>query len=78
MAIITDINDLDFSKKYTYADYVKWQFDEMVELIHGKIYRMSPAANLEHQRVSGRLFGMIFNQLENKKCEAFNKSCCFS
>lgn len=71
MSVITDINDLDFSKKYTYADYVKWQFDEMVELIHGKIYRMSPAPNLEHQRVSARLFGAIFNHLDLKKCEVF-------
>ena len=43
----------------------------MVELIRGKIYRMSPAPNLEHQRVSGRLFGKIFNAIENKQCEVF-------
>ncbi len=71
MAVITDINELDFSKKYTYADYVKWQFDEMVELIHGKIYRMSPAPNLEHQRVSGRLHTLINIFLMKGKCESF-------
>lgn len=34
--MITDINHLDFSKKYSYADYLTWHFDEMVELIKGK------------------------------------------
>ena len=71
MPIITDINQLDLSKKYTYADYLKWQFDERVELIHGKIYRMSPAPNLEHQRVSRRLMNFLENFLNEKKCEAF-------
>ena len=71
MSVITNINELDFSKKYTYADYVKWQFDEMVELIHGKIYRMSPAPNLEHQRVSGRLHTFINIFLMKGKCESF-------
>jgi len=67
ITIITDINELDFSKKYTYADYVKWQFDEMVELIHGKIYGMSSVPNWEHQRVSGRLHTLIniFGTLTN-------------
>ncbi|MEM6966997.1 MAG: Uma2 family endonuclease, partial [Bacteroidota bacterium] len=71
MAIITDINDLDFSKKYTYADYLNWQFDEMVELIRGKVYRMSPAPNLEHQRLSARLFTLINVFLMKGNCEAF-------
>lgn len=71
MAVITNINDLDFSKKYTYSDYVKWQFDEMVELIHGKIYKMSPAPNLEHQRVSARLHTFINIFIMKGKCEAF-------
>ena len=71
MPVITNINDLDFSKKYTYADYMKWQFDEMVELIHGKIYRMSPAPSLEHQRVSARLHTLINVYLMEGKCESF-------
>ena len=26
--MITNINDLDLEKKYTYADYLTWEFDE--------------------------------------------------
>ncbi len=57
---------------YTYADYLKFTFDEMVEIIKGKIFRMSPAPTSYHQRVSGRLFGDIFQALKNKKCEIFS------
>ncbi len=40
--MITDINQLDLSKKYTYADYITWKFKERVELIKGRILQMSP------------------------------------
>lgn len=33
---------------------------------------MSPAPNLEHQRVSGRLYGEVFQYLRKKTCEAFH------
>ncbi|MEM6964526.1 MAG: Uma2 family endonuclease [Bacteroidota bacterium] len=72
MAIITDINDLDFSKKYTYADYLNWQFDEMVELIRGKVYRMSPAPNLNHQNVSTHFVGLIYGYLADEPCKVFH------
>jgi hypothetical protein len=31
--MITDINQLDLTKRYTYADYLTWQFKERVELL---------------------------------------------
>lgn len=57
---------------YTYADYLKWQFDEQVELIKGKIYKMSPAPKMIHQKVSWILTREIGNYLKNKKCMAFS------
>lgn len=72
MAVITDINDLDLSKKYTYADYLNWQFDEMVELIRGKVYRMSPAPNLNHQKVSTHFVGLIYGHLVGEQCKVFH------
>jgi len=69
--MITDINQLDFSKKYTYADYLTWQFQERVELIKGRIFKMSPAPNLQHQRISARVSRVIGNYLEGKSCEIF-------
>ncbi|MCB0836627.1 MAG: Uma2 family endonuclease [Bacteroidetes bacterium] len=70
--MITDINELDLNKKYTYADYLTWQFDEMVELIRGKIFKMSPAPSLHHQRISRNLFLQVGNHLAEKRCEVFH------
>ena len=41
---ITNINQLDVTNGlYTYADYLLWKFEERLELIKGKIFKMSPA-----------------------------------
>ena len=69
--MIKDINQLDFKKRYTYADYLTWQFDEMVELIKGKIYKMSPAPGRRHQEVAGNLHLVIGNFLKKKPCQVF-------
>ena len=52
MSTITKLSQLDLNADYNYADYLTWQFDEMVELIKGKIQLMSPAPNVKHQRLS--------------------------
>lgn len=70
--MITDINQLDLNKRYTYADYLTWQFDEMVELIKGKVFRMSPAPGVMHQLISGNLHGLIWNFLRHKECKVFS------
>ena len=69
--MITSIDQLDFSKQYTYADYLTWKFDERVELIRGWISRMSPAPLVNHQRVSIKFAAQIVNFLEGKKCDVF-------
>ncbi|MEO1218724.1 MAG: Uma2 family endonuclease [Bacteroidota bacterium] len=70
--MITDINQLDFSKRYTYADYLTWQFDEMVELIRGKVFRMSPAPSQSHQRVSSNLLQEILPYFKGKPCRVYH------
>ena len=49
----------EFEREYTYADYLKFQFEEMVELIRGKIYKMSPAPRTNHQIISKNLEYLI-------------------
>jgi hypothetical protein len=34
---------------FTYADYLTWNFKERIELIRGKIFKMSPAPTVNHQ-----------------------------
>ena len=74
MKPITDISQLDLNKKYTYADYLTWHFNERVELIKGWIYKMSPAPKTKHQSASGEIFYVIkhFINQHNKKCKIFD------
>ena len=55
---ITSISQIDMGGKYAYSDYVKWQFDEFVELIKGKIFPMS-APMSRHQRIVGSIYREI-------------------
>jgi Uma2 family endonuclease len=70
---ITDPNQLDPAGTYTLTDYHSWQFDELVELIKGKLVRMSPAPKLTtHGRIVRRVVGLLQNQLlEGNPCEYF-------
>jgi Uma2 family endonuclease len=70
--MVTKFEDLDLSKKYTYADYLTWRFSEMVELIRGKIFKMSPAPNLYHQEISSNILKKIFFYIEGKPCKVFH------
>ena len=69
--VITDINQLDFSKTYTYADYLLWQFSDRVELIKGFIRKMSPAPSMVHQRVSINLTLEIASIFKKSSCSFF-------
>jgi Uma2 family endonuclease len=42
------LSDLDLDKTYSYADYLKWTFEDRLELIKGKIFKMTPAPASRH------------------------------
>lgn len=60
-----------YGGKYSYADYLKWDMEEMVEIIKGKLYKWTAAPNRIHQKVAGQLLATIHNFLEGKKCEVY-------
>ena len=62
--------DIEYGR-YTYADYLKWRFEEQVELIKGKIFKMSPAPKRIHQEVSGDVFNLLKNFLRGQKCKVY-------
>ncbi len=68
---ITSLDQLDLSKRYSYADYFKWKFQERVELIKGFIHRMTPAPAPVHQKIAKKLVLRIGSFLEDKKCEMY-------
>lgn len=57
--------------KYTYADYLTWQMDEMVELIKGRIFKQGAAPKRIHQEVSGKIFNKLYNFLEKRTCKVY-------
>ncbi len=71
MKPITDINELDLNKSYTYSDYLTWQFKERVELLWGKIKKMTAAPSTQHQRVLGKLHLSIGNVMKGGPCHLF-------
>ena len=66
---ITDIRQLDPHATYSYADYLTWQFTELVELIRGKIARRMSAPTDQHQVVVGELYRRLANLLYRQPCQ---------
>lgn len=68
---VYSVNELDESLTYSYANYLNWLFDERLELIKGKIYKINPAPSRVHQKVLTNLFIPIGNFLKNKPCDVY-------
>ncbi len=68
---ITNINQLDQNKLYTYTDYLLWKFQERVELIRGKIFRMSPAPSAQHQQIVSFLNFYFYKYLVDSDCKVY-------
>ncbi|WP_162415290.1 Uma2 family endonuclease [Cyclobacterium roseum] len=56
---------------YSYADYLTWQIDEMVELIKGKVFKAAAAPGRKHQEVSLKIASQLYYLLKNKTCKVF-------
>jgi len=69
--MITKFEHLDLKQNYTYSDYLTWQFEERVELIRGKVFKLPRANSTLHQWVLGNLQNQIMNYLAQKKCMSF-------
>lgn len=61
---------IDFAGNYTYADYLKMVIDERIEIIKGKLFKMSPAPSRKHQSISGYLFFELYQYLANVEKKA--------
>ena len=62
---------LDNGKVYTYADYLQWRFKERIEIIKGKVFKMSPAPARLHQKVSSKLSRVFLNVFHKSTCEVY-------
>lgn len=70
-AEVFTFNDIDLSLTYSYANYLNWLFEDRVELIKGKVFRMSPAPSRIHQEAFGRIFTPFSNFLKGENCKVY-------
>lgn len=68
--VIRKVSDIDISGTYSYANYLKWEIVERLELIKGKIFEMS-APSVNHQRLLGEIYTDLYVFLRGKSCEVF-------
>jgi len=57
-----------YGGKYSYADYLTWEIDEMVEIIKGKVFRWTAAPSRIHQDVARELTTTINLFLKGSTC----------
>jgi len=64
---------INFSKQYTYADYLTWADNMMRELINGFVKMMSPAPSAGHQSASMSISANIYQHIKKNKgkCKVF-------
>jgi Uma2 family endonuclease len=59
--------------KYSYADYLTWQMDEMVEIIKGKVFKSAAAAPKRiHQEIALKIARKLGDYLDKKPCKTFH------
>ncbi len=69
---MNEVFNLDIEKKYSYADYVNWNFAERIELIRGRIFKMSPSPMARHQITVQNIDGLVWSYLRGKPCRVFH------
>lgn len=61
-----EVNEPDLSGTYTAQDYLSWKVDDLVELIRGKIFKMSPSPVDAHQIILADLFEQMVKSAQLK------------
>ncbi len=71
MSSFLTFETLDLTKQYSYADYLKFQFKERLEILKGYIYKMSPAPSRMHQDLLLNLTSVFLKTFKNKPCKFY-------
>ncbi|RYY27514.1 MAG: Uma2 family endonuclease [Sphingobacteriaceae bacterium] len=65
------LSDLDFEKSYTYADYLQWTFEDRLEILKGKLFKMTPAPSRIHQDVTIIIARELSLYLKGNPCRVY-------
>src|SRR5690554_2171278 len=60
----------DLTGTYTARDYITWKTEELMELIHGKIFKMTPAPTSGHQEIVMNLGALLHWNFRNR-CKVY-------
>lgn len=71
MEPVTSFDSIDLNKLYNYADYYSWKFKERVELIKGRVFKMSPSPNRRHQEISVELTFQMYSFFKGHACKIY-------
>jgi len=69
--VVSKLSDIDLTGFYSYANYLRWEIDERLELIKGRIYEMG-APSTGHQKVSRVISGELYIYLKGQQCQVFS------
>ena len=69
--MIAEFLQFNLSKSYTYTNYLTWRFMDRLELIWGKVRKMTPASPTKPQKVLGEIYIDIAQQLKGESCQVF-------
>lgn len=64
--MITELSQLDENARYSYADYLSWQFTEFVELVKGHLLKMA-APKSTHQRIVYKFNGILYQYFDGRR-----------
>jgi Uma2 family endonuclease len=65
-APITSLDQLDPNGLYSYAEYMSWEFEEIVELHNGRIIRRPSSPTDRHQAVLGEMCRLLYDQVKRQ------------
>jgi len=57
--------------RYSYADYLTWEIEEMVEIIKGKVFKVGAAPNRKHSEIRGKFLYDLYRFLESYPCDVY-------
>ena len=69
--VVDKLSDIDLTGFYSYANYLRWEIDERLELIRGHIYEMG-APSTNHQKASRVISGELYIYLKSRDCQVFS------
>ena len=56
---------------YSYADYLRWDLEDRMEIIKGRYFKMNAAPKRLHQKISLHIATELYQFLKGKPCEAY-------